>query len=148
MNKINDMSFNELKNELHNCGDNKIKEKLIRELMMIKYQQYINQHKNVNRTIKIPKKKKIKTNKIPKNEVIFSDSDFNDDEINNNKIIEYGKDITNNNLMDRLNNDVEIKTMKVSTSKKDIVKPFVNSNCDTYATFKNEPGTDIKNFKN
>ena len=152
MNKINNMTFNELKNELHNCGDNKIKEKLIRELMLIKYQQYINQKQNqINKPNKILKQRKIKTNKIPTNEITFNDDDFNDnDEIDNNdnKIIEYGKDVTNNNLMDRLNNDVEIKTMKVSTSKRDVVKPFVNSSCDTYATFKQEPGTDIKSFKN
>ncbi len=146
MEKINKMSFNELKNELHNCDNNKIKEKLIRELMFIKYQRHvIQQQENNKKHQRI--KNKIKHQSIPTNEIIFDSDDF-DDSDSDKRIIEYNKDKTNNNLMDRMNSDMEIKQMKVSTNKKDIVKPFVNSSCDTYATFKNEPGTNIKSFKN
>ena len=166
---INGMSFNELKNELNNCYDNPIKEKIIRELMVLKYNQYINaQH---NRKLKLKQKQKQKQKQkhdslqnknppindnssvviTPTPEVDFLDDfsfdDFNDEDYDDNNIIEYKKDINNNNLMDRMNSDMELKKMKVSTNKKDIIKPFVNTTCDTYATFKNEQGTDIKSFR-
>ena len=171
--RINSMSFNELKNELYNCYDNPIKERLIRELMVIKYtqqKQYITaqtqhkhniKHKQTNKC-KVPVMNQSKSKSDPEPDIVIVDDilddfnfnfNFNDiddlssEESNKNKIIEYKKDTTNNNLMDRMDSDMEIKKMKVSTSKKDIVKPFVNTVCDNYATFKNEQGTDIKKFK-
>jgi hypothetical protein len=154
--KINNMTFSELKNELYKCHNNPIKERIIRELMVIKYQQHINLQKN-----KQNKKPKTVPSQKPKMiepiEVFsfddFSLDDFNDDKkdfdaFDRNHIIEYKKDVTNNNLMDRLNNDMEIKKMKKSKNVKEIIKPFANTSCDAYATFKNEPGTHLKSFKN
>jgi hypothetical protein len=142
------MSFNELKNELHNCHDNKIKEKLIRELMLIKYKEHVIKKQNKIKKSKKKNNNSNNSNKVPTNEIDDAedviDFDYIDDD---NNIIEYGKDITNNNLMDRLNNDMEIKKIKTTKSKKDIVKPFVNTSCDIYATFGNEIGTDITNFR-
>jgi hypothetical protein len=156
---INKMSFNELKTELGNCHNNPVKEKIIRELMVIRYKQYLQtqaqaQHKLRQRQIR-QHQKQMQLQRLQqqesqnKTEDEFDNDTFSieDDEDEYNKIIEYKKDTTNNNLMDRMNSDMEIKRMKVSTDKKDIVKPFVNTVCDNYATFKNEPGTDIKNFK-
>lgn len=158
VNRINNMSFNELKNELNNCYDNPIKEKIIRELMVLKYNQYITAQQN-KKLKQIQRQKRREETKM-KISIINDDSpttietdifdDFSFDDIDDdfdNSIIEYKKDINNNNLMDRMNADMEMKKMKVSTSKKDIIKPFVDTTCDTYATFKNEPGTDIKSFR-
>ena len=171
--RINNMSFNELKNELYNCYNNPIKERLIRELMVIKYTQHKQytetraqsqtQHKhNIKHKqttkYKVPVMNQSKSKSDPDIVIvddILDDFNFNFNDIddlssedsNKNKIIEYKKDTTNNNLMDRMDSDMEIKKMKVSTSKKDIVKPFVNTVCDNYATFKNEQGTNIKKFK-
>jgi hypothetical protein len=161
--RINNMSFNELKNELYNCYNNPIKERLIRELMVIKYtqhKQYIaaraqNKHKIKQSSTPVYKNPVVNDPDIVIVDDILDDFNFNfndiedlsSEESNKNKIIEYKKDTTNNNLMDRMDSDMEIKKMKVSTSKKDIVKPFVNTVCDNYATFKNEQGTNIKKFK-
>lgn len=80
----------------------------------------------------------------------FSDSSQSTEE--KEQFIEYKNDITNNNLMNRLNSDMELKqntsTAKPKNIKKDIVRPFVNSSCDTYATFGREQGTDLTSFKN
>ena len=130
--------------------------------MVIKYKQYLqtqaqNQHKLKQRQIRQHQKQQQiqrmqqhqHQESQNKTEDDFDNDTFSlgDDEDDYNRIIEYKKDTTNNNLMDRMNSDMEIKKMKVSTDKKDIVKPFVNTVCDNYATFKNEPGTDIKSFK-
>lgn len=147
--QINNMSFAELKNELYKCENNPIKEKIIRELMLIRYQQHINTQKQIKKTKK--PKKQIKP--IQAIEVCsFSDDDFefdsDDDGDGERNIIEYDKDVTNNNLMDRLHNDMELKKLKPSKSKRDIIKPFATTSGDTYATFKQEPGTHIKSFRN
>lgn len=163
---INNMSFSELKTELQNCYNNPIKEKIIRELMVLRYKQHTQAqqqrkvkqvHKQQQKQIKLQQQQQSQQ-QIPKPDFELKDDfdvdtfslDEDDDynfNFNTNDFIEYKKDTTNNNLMDRMNSDMEIKKMKVSTDKRDIMKPFVNSVCDNYATFKNEPGTDIKNFR-
>lgn len=163
--QINNMSFNELKNELSNCYNNPIKEKLIRELMLIKYNEHIilqQQNKTKKHSPSI-KQKIMEPIEVPYNDNDFSlddlDSNNSSEKINNfertlpieynkTKIIEYDKDVTNNNLMARMDSDMEIKKMKVSSSKKDLIKPFVNATCDNYASFNDDSSPKLKSFKN
>lgn len=163
-NEINNLSFSELKQELYKCHNNPLKEKLIREIMYAKYNKHVNDQQLNKQRVDTKMRNNIRKTepvKIPGSdpswkisEIFTNDSSSEEDAVNYNDrffdqpYIEYKKDITNNNLMDRLNADMEIKKIKMTSHKKNIIKPFVNESCDTYATFGNEPLTNIKSFRN
>lgn len=129
---INDMSFNELKKELKSCnGTNPMKERIIRDLMVIKYNQHLQKQQQYQQQQQIKAKptQPITHKPVP------------DDNDSDEKV----RDKTNNSLMERLNNDLEIKNIKPSL-KKNIVLPYADTSCDNYATFGSDQGT-IKNFK-
>jgi hypothetical protein len=139
--KIKNMSFVELRDELCNCNNNPIKEMLIRKLMKQKY-IYIRQRKKQNeKIIKRMYKKNSKTMKekkddesdenydfledgrayeIDNKEIIFTEDDFNimpdhgslneleNGSHNERYVDEIKRDTMNNQLMDRMNNELEI----------------------------------------
>ncbi|AYV76940.1 MAG: hypothetical protein Barrevirus4_24 [Barrevirus sp.] len=171
INEVNKMTFAELRNELANCSD-PVKQYIIRNLMMLRYKQHL-ENKELERNLKKKyqksqiKKIKRKLEKKYRNKSVnnpLTNSDFiepeetreeEDDNTNNNnnmyngtKINEYIKDRTNNNLMNRLHNDIEINKMKddniyksSKSNKKnnnDFVSPFSNDGSDDkYASFDN-----------
>jgi len=138
--RINNMSFNELRDELTYC-DNNIKELLIRKLMKDRYLRHIKKKELIN---KKKEKERIK-NQIYTNTIITDDNNkiiediddlFNDDELNKkdyndddlidkkfNKQIE--RDAMNNNLMNRMNSELEIRNNKKNKNKdKNILPPY------------------------
>ncbi|QKF94068.1 hypothetical protein QKU48_gp0610 [Fadolivirus algeromassiliense] len=182
LNKINKMTFSQLRNELALCND-PIKEKLIRNLMYIRYKQHINnkikmeemtrqkkmkmiERENRNRiktmeqvndnqnmmdmlddqdNISIdPDEYEIKQNNISLNEL--------DDEnmlFDKRDITEYERDAVNNNIVDRLNSDIDIRTMRENrNTKKEFVMPYSDDVSGNYAPFNENKKLPINNFSN
>ena len=82
----------------------------------------------------------ISSNKEKKEKHIILDEEPEEVPPTNNPIIkEYGRDKTNNNLMRRLSNDIDINKIKDDIQKKDVsrdfVPPFANNLDDQYASF-------------
>lgn len=148
--RINSLTFGQLRNELANCTD-PVRQYIIRNLMFIRYNQYLK-----NKEIKQEMKKDYKRKQIKKikkkieDKYKFNDLDLfideiDDAEINNEEIINEEiingkpsmKDKTNKNLRNRMQNDIDINKNNTYTSKikKDFVPPFTNENDDRYATF-------------
>jgi hypothetical protein len=91
-----------------------------------------------------------------RNDVQFDASDFNDlpnlgplNELDDpdglyetREIKEYSRDKVNNNLMNRMNSDIYIKTLKNKKSKpRTIIPPYGDGNCQNYAPYKNNDRT-------
>lgn len=169
--RIQKMTFGELRNELAN-SDDPVKKEIIRNLMYIRYNQHIakkekiNQLKKENRKQQIHKIKKKVEDKYKSNTNDTLDLDIDDlfeqekkkekhivldeepEEITYTQqttpqIKEYNRDKTNNNLMKRLSNDIDINKIKddhiYSNRRKDIsrdfVPPFANNLDEQYASF-------------
>lgn len=177
--KINSMSFNDLREELAEC-DNPVKEQLIRRLMKHKYEQHIEQLKLKQKQKKLKKDRKKKRKEASQNTLDNLDSldDQNDDIINDlineidgmtnaepetyvDEILDliddeqpqqYNQqqqhnqrnqrqdnskgdksDYYNNRMMDRLDADVYIKTVK--DRKKVFVAPFSEVDDGKYALY-------------
>lgn len=192
--RINKMTFHELRNELAYCGDNKVKEDLIRNIMFQRYQKHIelkNQIEHIKQQKKqmyidklkrqqekeykkrlADEKRKNKKIKEPEDDNISLDStDFINtgtiikpmnelDDIDNNglfdkrDITEYDRDLTNNNLVDRLNSDIDIRTKRnngrENNNRKqiDFVSPYANTPGDNYAPFDSILKSSKKDFSN
>lgn len=138
--RINKLTFGQLRNELANCND-PVRQYIIRNLMLVRYKQYLknkelqHQMKKEYRKRQIKKiKSKIESKyKNSKSMEPFDDLDLfdeidgngNNDEIihdlmqNNDElpenIQEYMRDKTNKNLRSRLHNDIDINRMKDNT---------------------------------
>jgi len=181
--RINRLTFKELRNELANCKNNHVKESLVRHLMYIRYNQYI-QKKNEEDRIKrehkkrqIEKIKKHVEEKYKRKELvnnvkrddIFDDIDDEDKNMaslselvnevveeeednlfDSRGISEYDRDFTNNNLMERLNSDITIRTNKpkIEKSRKDIIPPYSNEPGDNYASYQSAFKSSKNNFSN
>lgn len=136
--RIKKMTFKELRNELAKCNRNPVKEKIIRSMMILRY----NQHMERKRLIQMKQAEKYQrmimkqqshqqNNNNIENEsdedVILDDNDFElikptygslnelDDQSNDEdfrpirEIKEQERDKQNDHLVSRLNNDVELK---------------------------------------
>ena len=160
--RINKLTFGQLRNELANCTD-PVRQYIIRNLMYVRYTQYL-EHKETQNQMKKDYKKnqisKIKKKIISKRKQKDKDKDkplelFDLDELTNldnldeldnlnnldnltqDQIKEYNKDKTNRNIMNRLYNDIDINKMKDSKKKLDneFVPPFSTGSDDQYASF-------------
>lgn len=107
-----DMSFSELKHQLTQCK-NKKKELFIRQLMMFRYNQYL-ERQQMNDQLQF-------------DDFLNINDDFSEDDNNNDnkwssyqqtKEYQYSRDKINNNLMDRLSNEILIKKSSNSNNKK------------------------------
>ena len=165
--RINNMTFGELRNELANCNNNPVRQKLIRNLMVIRYNQHLEKKQHYN---KLKAQKELKKNPLLKSnftnqsgdEISFDENDFknlkpnhgslnelesNDELFDSRNITEYDRDHANNNLMERLNTDMNlIKNKKQST--KDFMTPYSNNSCGMYAPFDNYLKSNKKTFSN
>lgn len=137
INSINNLTFGQLRNELANCND-PIKEKLLRNIMLIRYKQHLR-----NKTKYNVSNKTNNYNQFPLNENDFeltpnintlNEVQENDDLYDNRDINEYDRDLTNNNLMNRLNSDIDIYTKGMSKQKPDFIPPYINNVGDDYAS--------------
>jgi hypothetical protein len=161
-NKISQMTFGDLRNELANCTD-PIRKEIIRNLMYIRYKQHlykkekVQQIKKENRNKQIRKikrrvKKELECKYKSKDSDISDILDLNDfvepdvvveQEQIQNQVPQYNRDKTNNNLMKRLSNDIDINKMKDENiynkknkdTKRDFVPPFANNLDEKYASF-------------
>ena len=62
-------------------------------------------------------------------------------------ISEFNRDLVNNNLMDRLNSDIDIKNFGIKKVKNNLIPPYINNAGDNFAPF-NSNNRNIKNFSN
>ena len=143
---------------------------------MQKKQRYLDklqkrQEKEIRRRIKLQKKMDKKNNQNDEvDESLSFDStdfenmqtiikpsneftDFEQNEIFDKRdITEYDRDIANNNLLNRLNNDIDIRTSrnknKQVKSSTDIVKPYADNSGDNYASFDSILKSSKKDFSN
>jgi len=171
--KIKKMTFNELRNELAKCNNNPVKEKIIRSMMVLRYNQHMErkryiqmkqaekyqkmiikqqqmQHNNANNVNNVNN-----VNNESDENIVLDENDFDfikptykslnelDDQSNDEdfrpvrEIKEQERDKLNDNLVSRLNNDMELKNNneKNKQDKVDIVPPFSNDLGDMYAPF-------------
>lgn len=178
LNRINKMTFNELRNELAKCDD-PVKETLIRNLMYIRYKQHINKKIQIDE-IKRRKmlrfmeqqKKKIETNTINNNSIndllndednlsldpdefeikqtsdSLNELDDADELLDKRNITEYERDMVNNNIVERLNSDIDIRTMRETQQKKEFVVPYSDNDDGNYAPFNSKPKLQVNTFSN
>jgi len=170
--KINHMTFAELRNELANCTD-PVRKEIIRNLMYIRYKQYMDKKEKIHQLKRENKKKQLKKikhkieekYKAVKNEDekeedygdILNANDFianrkeepisnfiSMPKYNNTELPEYDRDKSNNSLMQRMSNDIDIKKMKEdiiykpkkeSNYSKDFSSSSSNNLDDQYASF-------------
>jgi|688.fasta_scaffold661470_2 hypothetical protein len=173
--KINKMTFKELRNELVKSNDDLVRSSLIRNLMYLRYiqhlqkkQQYINNKKEYKKKqiLKIKRKieKQYKNDLIENSDINDLINDNNEDELNehdfkfsdiideeemhdNRDIREYTRDYLNNDLMERLNGDIMIKTMKPTAKNDNLIKPYTTDAGDNFAPFNNSK-SQKNNFSN
>lgn len=213
--RIKRMSFRELRDELGNCDNNPVKERIIRSLMKEKYIHYLKKKKELQQREQLRRKQKYQKlkNLMAKKydtkyrkfyegskegsiESILDDIDFednkerkvnwsnefsrdfwefensnfktnirdedinpfpnhghlneleDDDRLYDTKFRdELNKDYMNNNLLDRMNSEIDIRKGKVA-NKKDFIPPFANKGSGQFAPFhkqKNIPQSDFSN---
>lgn len=183
--RINKLTFGELRNELANCRNNPVREKVIRNLMCIRYNQHLQKKIQIEQfkkeqkrkqimkiKNKLEKKYKYKVNHYDKTDdlldfvdndekVQFDENDFNNvnenknelDEVNelfdSRNITEYGRDYANNNLMERLNIDMNLrKENPIVKNKKDFATPYSNNPGNHFAPFNDFPKSQKNDFSN
>lgn len=151
VNKINNLTFKELRNELAKSKGDPLREHLIRNLMFIRYNQHIQNKQKIQKVQVIKPKSDIKV-PIDNNIVNLVDDLMNDNEEviselhDTRDIIEYERDKANNNLMERLNSDISIRTSKIK-NKTEFLLPYENDPGHNYASFK-DIGAKKKDFSN
>ena len=177
INRINNMTFKELRNELANCGHNKTKENIIRNIMYARYKKHIENKMMIERSrqLQIMKQQQMKENQIKmmqqnnndnEDNLSLNSNDFeikphlpplNELEKGNNEydniydtreIQEYDRDMTNNNIIDRLNSDIDIRTARNKKIEYKLIPPYSDGNGDNYAPFNSAFQTSRKSFSN
>ncbi len=169
MNKLSELSFKQLKQELINSHNSPVKELIIRRLMQKRYQEYkIKKQQKQQRLHKKSNPRESKVESKAEKRIFLEDDDFNTptpapkeqefEDFDKFKS-EIDKDYLNNNLMDRLNSEIDIRASKQkkkqqpNNSKKEFVPPFTDDNSDKYAPFNSQTfsnslvGFDNKKFK-
>jgi len=173
--RINNMTFKELRNELANCGHNKTKENIIRNIMYARYKKHIENKMMIERSkqLQITRQQKIKEDQIkimqqtnnednlslnsedfeikprlqPLNELEEGNNEYNNIH-DTREIQEYDRDMTNNNIIDRLNSDIDIRTSRNKTIEYKLVPPYSDGTSDNYAPFNTAFQTSRKSFSN
>jgi len=158
INKINNMTFQELRNELAECNNNPIKELLIRNIMKQKAIKYI----VIKKKQKLKQRKtKILNNNNDNEEYELVDDMLDDDiisqdiylsendikslpdhgplnELEENESIkekQQARDLLNNNLMNRMNAELNIRKSKKNKTKKEVISPFADDVGMNYAPY-------------
>ena len=168
---IKRMNFYQLKKELSRCKNNPKKELIIRKLMKKRYLEYKRKKSRSKKeelidsdTIKLADDllEDINYNKLKKNEDladIFDESDFKEtpnlpplDELDpTNELYdtkfkeELKRDEMNKHLMDRLNGDISIQSIR-KNNKRNIEVPFSNDDNGNYAPIHNNKNIPNNNF--
>lgn len=147
INDIKHLSFNQLKSKLHTVTDKK-QSLVIRKLMLAKYQKHIeNKHtgrddnNNDNDNDSSSYGDIIDLNDQPPK--MTSLNELDDQEIHDSrKIKEFSRDTVNNNIMDRLDGDMNIrqstklnKPSNKKTNKPTIIPPYADQADNSYASF-------------
>ena len=123
------MTFNQLRNELAKCGDNIVKERIIRNLMVIKYNQHIQNKKRPARNEKI----------------VFDETDFESpspqketakkEPVKKEPEKPDMKDSMNTKLSRRLGNDIDIMRLKTNPTEPIFIPPYADGGGGNYASF-------------
>jgi hypothetical protein len=159
--RINRLTFRELRNELTKCNNDPVKEKIIRNLMLVRYKQHLERKRlRELKKIEYQQKQSEQTNDF----FPFDDDDFAkpsfeslnelDDEksnellFSNRKIEEQDRDHVNNSIVERLNGDIDIKEMRNKKKKPNIVSPYTNFPGDNFAPFNSKQKVPKKDFSN
>jgi hypothetical protein len=176
--RINKLTFKELRNELANCKNNPVRETLIRNLMYIRYNQHLHKKQQLIQLKKEHKKKQISKikNKLEEkykrngdalnfdDEIDFNENDFKtlkppfeplneldktDELFDSRDITEYDRDYANNNLIERLNIDADLRKIKPKfKNKNDFMTPYSNDSGGNYAPFNDNSRSQKNNFSN
>jgi len=147
--RINNLTFKELRSELVLAKGDPLKEYLIRNLMLIRYNRHIH-----NKHQPIITKPIIKTqfNQIDVSDLVddlMNDNQEIIEELHDNRpIVEYERDKANNNLMERLNNDMDIRNTKINKKKPEFLLPYSNDPGENYASIKDVGIKSKNNFSN
>lgn len=175
INRVNSMSFRELRNELANCGNNKMKENIIRHIMYIRYQKHIerkmlieqqkqkhirtqmNKQKQNDENMKMKAVQELKTDDTDDN-ISLNSNDFESnskfksenelDECDPRDIQEYDRDLTNNNIIERLNSDIDIRTERNKKIEYKLIPPYSHDTGNNYAPFETAFKPTRTNFSN
>ena len=103
---INCMTFAQLRTELANAKGDVVRERIIRQAMFLRYQQHLKtKNKNKNKQLK-----QIQDQNQNQNLNFDESSEESEDNINIRE--SFPNDVTNNCLMDRLNNDIELRNFR------------------------------------
>jgi len=171
--RINKLSFRQLKNELSKC-DNPIKERIIRNLMVVRYKEYLDKKKMISSHYKPQQTQLTQQNENSFNENPFNEDDFyvapkikslnelddykeqqlkqlqrkNNELTTNRKIKEQSRDKVNNSIVERLNGDIDINEMRSYKKRPSVVSPYTNFPGDNYASFKSNENVSNKDFRN
>lgn len=155
--RIHALSFKDLKKELINCGNNPVRELMIREIMHKKYCEYTKNkskkplihQKQPKRTRQQEKEEEEEQEEQEEQQIYLEDEDFDElpkmeslNELDDDRFkTEVKKDHLNNNLMDRLNSDIDIcskrkdQLKKKKEQEKSFIPPFADDIGDRYAPF-------------
>ncbi len=161
--EIGKMTFGQLRKELALCND-PIREKIIRHFMYLRYTQYVNKKRQLEeinrlRAEKMMRKRKpVEPVKQSDDHMSLDPDDFEvkpvagslnelDGELFDDRdIAEYERDVTNNNLVKRLNSDIDIRTMGVK--KKEFLMPYSDDAGGNYAPFNSVTKVPKNDFSN
>lgn len=161
--RISRMSFRELKRELHNCQNSPQKELFIRRLMKKRYLEAKAklQAQQISQTASYGY-----LGDDDDDEIVFTADDFEPEEpqpmesfdewdkqnfssasSDDERYKKIQKDDLNNNLLDRMNSDIDINRNR--RRKHDFVPPFADDSGGTYAPFSEQspgiiPGNDFR----
>ena len=147
--RINKLTFRGLKNELAKCN-NPLKEKIIRNLMLFKYKQHLEKRRQEEMYQRLEQKEE--SNECPFNDDDFEKPNFGslnelderskDVNYANREIKEQGRDRVNKSIIDRLNNDIDIKEMRNNKKKPPVVSPYTNIAGDNFAPYHSKQSTE------
>ena len=164
--EIGRMTFGQLRKELAYCND-PIKEKIIRHFMYLRYTQYVNKKRQLDEINRLraqkAQKKKDPVNK-PQEQIQVDDiasldpddfevkpvagslNELEDELFDDRNVTEYERDVTNNNLVKRLNSDIDIRTM--GGKKKEFLLPYSDDVGGNYAPFNSGTKVPKNDFSN
>jgi hypothetical protein len=78
----------------------------------------------------------------------LNELDDPDEIIDNRDIIEYERDMVNNNIVNRLNSDIDIRKFRETSQKKEFMMPYSDTSIGHYAPFNSKQKISTSDFSN
>lgn len=144
MDNLSHLTFGELRKELAKYKNNEVKSKLIRCIMYKRYLNHIKMKQEYEQKKKLKKESFEIINEMHSEEShdlsqLPEQEESSEESHNNDRNIKlYDRDKANSHLMERLNNDLDIRKIKNSLIKPTFVPPFADNPGDNFAAFKSK----------